>query len=261
MVEGRKVYQIPVDKVYPNPHQPRRQFAAAPMQELTQSIRQYGILQPLTVRRVSGGYELVAGERRLRAARMAGLGSVPCLIRGLSEEDSAALALIENIQRCDLHYLEEARALEELIRCCGLSQEEAARRIGKSQSAVANKLRLLRLSPECMELLCSSGLSERHARAVLPLEEEQRLLVLRQAAEKGWTVAKTEEQVEKLQQQKRPVRRPSYIIKDVRIFLNTVYHSMDLMRHAGVEAQWGREDTDEEIRLLIRIPKRSGTPS
>ena len=264
MADFRRVHTISIDKIHPNPNQPRRHFQPEALQELSQSIRQFGILQPLTVRRLPGGqYELVAGERRLRAARMAGLSSVPCLLRGMTEEESALLALVENIQRRDLHYLEEAAALERLIRRHGLSQEEAARRIGRSQSAVANKLRLLKLSPECTELLLQYSLTERHARAVLSLEgEEERRLLLRRAGEKGWTVARLEEQVEQLlQQEQKTRRRSSYIIKDVRIFLNTIYRGMDLMRHAGVEARWGRQDTEEEICLTIRIPKRSGTAS
>ena len=264
MAEFRRVHHISIDKIRPNPNQPRRRFEPEALRQLSQSIRQFGILQPLTVRKLSGGfYELVAGERRLRAAKLAGLSAVPCLLRGMTAEESALLALVENIQRRDLHYLEEAAALERLIRQHGLSQEEAARRIGRSQSAVANKLRLLKLSPACTELLLQHDLTERHARAVLALPgEEERLSLLRQAGEKGWTVARLEEQVEQLlQQEQKKKTRSSYIIKDVRIFLNTIYRGMDLMRHAGVEAQWGREDTEEEIRLLIRIPKRSGKAS
>lgn len=163
----------------PTPNQPRIEFDEASLRSLSDSIRRYGILQPLTVRRTDEGYELIAGERRLRAAKIAGLREVPCLLARSSEEESALLALIENLQRRDLHYLEEAAAIARLIATYGLSQEQAAERLGKSQSAIANKLRLLRLSPDCVRLLREHDLSERHARALLRLtDEEDRLKAL-----------------------------------------------------------------------------------
>ena len=150
---SRRVIYLSIDKIRPNPAQPRRYFDEKSLNELSQSILRYGILQPLTVRRGAQGYELIAGERRLRAARLAGLREVPCLLARADEENSSLLALIENLQRRDLHWFEEAEALSRLISTYGLSQEQAAERLGKSQSAIANKLRLLRLSPECVELL------------------------------------------------------------------------------------------------------------
>ena len=164
----RRVLDLPIDALRPNPNQPRIEFDEA---SLSDSIRRYGILPPLTVRRTDEGYELIAGERRLRAAKIAGLREVPCLLARSSEEESALLALIENLQRRDLHYLEEAAAIARLIATYGLSQEQAAERLGKSQSAIANKLRLLRLSPDCVRLLREHDLSERHARALLRLTD------------------------------------------------------------------------------------------
>ena len=253
-----RVQYVPVDRIRPNPAQPRRTFSREGLEELAESIRTYGILQPLTVRRTETGYELVAGERRLRAARMAGLGSVPCLIARVGEEDSALLALIENLQRRDLDYWEEAEALARLIRLYGLSQEAAAEKIGKSQSGVANKLRLLRLPEEIRELIRENHLTERHARALLRLEdpEEQRRAVAA-IVRGGWNVARTEAYVEdqlRREQTCPPRRRPTYIIKDVRLFLNSVDRGVRLMRQAGVGAEWGREDTDSGLGLTIRIP-------
>lgn len=174
-----------------------------------------------------------------------------------SEEESALLALVENLQRRDLHYLEEAAAIARLISSYGLSQEQAAERLGKSQSAVANKLRLLRLSPDCTRLLCAHDLSERHARALLRLaDEEDRLHALQTIIRRGCNVAQSEALIEKMLKRKQTSPRlPTYVVKDVRIFLNTIRHSLGLMQRAGVEADMQREDTEENILLTIRIPK------
>ena len=259
LFQSRRIHQLPIDKIVPNPRQPRRHFDEQALRELAESIRQHGVLQPLSVQRTAGGYVLVAGERRLRAAGMAGLTHVPCLLVRASDEDSAVLALIENLQRCDLHYLEEAQAIARLIAQYGLSQEEAARRLGRSQSAVANKLRLLRLSEGCAALLRQYGLTERHARAVLRLEgEERQLAALRKMGEAGMNVAAAEAYVEELLhevQRQEPPRRPIYVIKDVRLFLNSLRRGMDTIRRAGVDAQYDKEESEEGITITIRIPK------
>ena len=256
---SRKIQYIPINHIAPNPDQPRKYFSQESLQELAASIRLHGVLQPLTVQKGRYSYVLVAGERRLRAAGMAGLRSVPCVVLDVDREDSAVLALIENLQRSDLHYLEEAAAMARLIETCHLSQEELAAKLGKSQSAVANKLRLLRLSGECADLLRSYGLTERHARCLLRLSgEEERLRALRQIGERHLNVAQTEQYIESLLsdiQQKEPARRPTYIVKDVRLFLNSIRHSVDVMRRAGVDAAVKREETEEEITLTVRIPK------
>ncbi len=258
----QRVLYLSVDSLRPNPNQPRRCFDEAALRELSESIRRYGILQPLTVRRGEQGYELIAGERRLRAARLAGLSEVPCLLARSSEEESALLALIENLQRSDLHYFEEAAAIARLIASYGLSQEQAAERLGRSQSAIANKLRLLRLSPDCARLLRGHSLSERHARALLRLsDEEDRLRALNAIIARGYNVAQSEAYIEQLlksRQKTPPPRTPSYIIKDVRIFLNTIRRSLGVMQRAGVNADVQREDTEDEIRMTIRIPRRAG---
>lgn len=254
-----RVQYIPLGRIRPNPQQPRRSFDEEGLAELAASIRSCGILQPLTVRRAGEGYELVAGERRLRAARIAGLREVPCLVAQVGEEDSALLALMENLQRRDLDCWEEAQAIARLISRYGLSQEEAARRLGRAQPTVANKLRLLRLPEDVRALLRENGLTERHARALLRLQDPE---VQRRAAgdmvRRGMNVAQAEAYVEKLLQSAQvtpPRGRSTYIIKDVRLFLNSVDRGLHLMRQAGVDAGWNRQDTDREILLTIRIPK------
>lgn len=256
-----RVQYIPLGRIRPNPQQPRRSFDEEGLAELAASIRSCGILQPLTVRRAGEGYELVAGERRLRAARIAGLREVPCLVAQVGEEDSALLALMENLQRRDLDCWEEAQAIARLISRYGLSQEEAARRLGRAQPTVANKLRLLRLPEDVRALLRENGLTERHARALLRLQDPE---VQRRAAgdmvRRGMNVAQAEAYVEKLLQSAQvtpPRGRSTYIIKGVRLFLNSVDRGLHLMRQAGVDAGWNRQDTDREILLTIRIPKRA----
>ena len=256
-----RVQYIPLGRIRPNPQQPRHSFDEEGLAELAASIRSCGILQPLTVRRAGEGYELVAGERRLRAARIAGLREVPGLVAQVGEEDSALLALMENLQRRDLDCWEEAQAIARLISRYGLSQEEAARRLGRAQPTVANKLRLLRLPEDVRALLRENGLTERHARALLRLQDPE---VQRRAAgdivRRGMNVAQAEAYVEKLLQSAQvtpPRGRSTYIIKDVRLFLNSVDRGLHLMRQAGVDAGWDRQDTDREILLTIRIPKRA----
>ncbi|WP_279204414.1 MULTISPECIES: ParB/RepB/Spo0J family partition protein [Intestinimonas] len=258
LFESGRVLYLSVDSLRPNPNQPRTQFSQEGLEELSASIQEHGILQPLSVRRVEGGYELVSGERRLRAAKLAGLREVPCIAVDVDDTASSLLALVENLQRRDLDFLEEAFALDKLIRTYHLSQEEAARRIGKSQSAVANKLRLLKLPPEALYLLRESGLTERHARALLRLEgDEARLSALRHVAANHLTVTKTEAYVESLLSPKPQKRKPTYLIKDVRFFLNTVTRGLSLMKGAGIDAQCGRQETADAILLTIRIPKCS----
>ena len=255
-----RVRYIPINAVRPNPQQPRRSFDETALRELADSISAYGILQPLTVRDRGGVYELVAGERRLRAARIAGLREVPCLIAEVGEEDAALLALIENLQRRDLDYMEEAAAIARLIRRYGLSQQQAAEKLGKSQPTIANKLRLLRLSAPVLDCLRQYGLTERHARTLLRLTDpEQQLAAARHIGQRGLNVAQTEQYIDRLTAENRtepPRRRPTYVIKDVRLFLNSVERGVRLMQSAGVGAEVGRRDTEEEILLTIHIPKR-----
>lgn len=256
----KHILELPPGMIHPNPRQPRRFFDPEGLAELSASIRQHGILQPLTVRRGPEGWELIAGERRLRAAMLAGLETVPCVERNADEDESALLALVENLQRQDLHYFEEAAAIGEFLRQTGITQEETAAQLGRSSSALANKLRLLRLSPACRDLLIQNSLTERHARALLRLEaEEERLAALRHIVEKGLNVAQTEQYIDRrleILQSTPPAKRRTFILKDVRLFLNSVDRGLRMVRDAGIHAACDREETEEDILLTIRIPKR-----
>jgi len=260
LFQSSRIHMIPIDRISPNPRQPRRLFPEQPLRELADSIRLHGVLQPLSVQKMDGGYVLVAGERRLRAAGLAGLTHVPCILVRATPQDSALLALVENLQRSDLHFLEEAAAISKLITTYGMSQEEAAKQLGRSQPAIANKLRLLRLSPACGELLRKFELSERHARALLRIEDEDdRLSVLNHIGEKKLTVAATEEYIETVLQKKQqdaPQKKRLYILKDVRLFLNSVDRGMETIRRAGVDAHCDRQENEEEITITIQIPKQ-----
>lgn len=261
LFENGKIMYLPIGHIRPNPSQPRRIFEAEGLRELADSIEQYGILQPLTVRHVAGEYELVAGERRLRAARMLGLPEVPCILLSVDAAQSGLVALVENLQRRDLDYIEEAEGLLRLMKQYGMSQEQAAEKIGKSQSAVANKLRILRHGPVILEQLRLHGLSERHARALLKLPtQEERQEVLQVVVRRGLTVAATEAYIEtyleKRSEPKKGVRK--LIVRDVRLFLNSVNHSLELVRGAGIDAKARQEETEHEIVLTIRLPKRVG---
>ena len=264
LLESGRILYLPTEQLRPNPSQPRKIFDSDGLQELAASIQNYGILQPLTVRRRNGEYELVAGERRLRAAKLAGLTEVPCILLTVDEQQSSMVALIENLQRRDLDYIEEAEGLARLMRQYGLNQEQAAAKVGKSQSAVANKLRLLRHSPAVLAALRENGLSERHARALLRLPTEQeRMAALAVIVKQQMNVAKTEEYIEALLTKKKQPEEPKkgirkLIVRDVRLFLNSVNHSLDLIRGAGIRAEASQEETDSEIVLTIRLPKRAG---
>ena len=264
LMESGRILYLPTEQLRPNPSQPRKIFDSDGLQELAASIQNYGILQPLTVRRRNGEYELVAGERRLRAAKLAGLTEVPCILLTVDEQLSSMVALVENLQRRDLDYIEEAEGLARLMRQYGLNQEQAAAKVGKSQSAVANKLRLLRHSPAVLAALRENGLSERHARALLRLPTEQeRMAALAVIVKKQMNVAKTEEYIEALLTRKKQPEEPKkgirkLIVRDVRLFLNSVNHSLDLIRGAGIRAEASQEETDSEIVLTIRLPKRAG---
>ncbi|MEE0956555.1 MAG: ParB/RepB/Spo0J family partition protein [Ruminococcus sp.] len=254
------ILDIPIIKIRPNKSQPRKQFAESDLQSLSQSIAENGILQPLTVRKVSASeYELIAGERRLRASVMAGLRKVPCIVVKCSDKESAVYALLENLQRADLGIFEEARGISRLIRRYGLTQEQAARKIGKTQSAVANKLRLLRLSAEEQEWIENAGLSERHARSLLRLDDEStRREALSKVISDNLNVKQTESLVSILlnnapKQHKRSNSKA--VIKDFRIFENTIYKAVDAMRLAGINAQTNQADNDNFIEYTIRIPK------
>ena len=253
---------LPISQVESCASQPRKQFDPESLADLADSIREHGIIQPLTVRKLqSGYYQIIAGERRWRAARMAGLTQVPAIVIEADDRKAMELAMIENLQREDLNPIEEAEGYQVLMSQYSMTQEETAQRVGKSRSAVANALRLLNLCPPVRAMVEDGRLTNGHARALLRLQDPE---VQRRAAgdmvRRGMNVAQAEAYVEKLLQSAQvtpPRGRSTYIIKDARLFLNSVDRGLHLMRQAGVDAGWDRQDTDREILLTIRIPKRA----
>lgn len=272
----RGVTYVAVEDIVPSPVQPRQYFSPEGLEELSRSIAEHGVLQPLSVRAKGERFELIAGERRLRASKMAGLHEVPCLVMDVDMEKSGLIALVENIQRRDLDFIEEAEGIHQLIRLFGLSQEQAARRLGKSQSAVANKLRLLRLPEDVLHRLRAEGLSERHARALLRLPDaESQRRALDFIVDQRMNVAAAEEYIERLcaapapvlpeettapapepEEEPKPRRRSIFLMKDVRLFLNTLDRSLGMMRSGGIDAALERSESDSELTLTVRIPKR-----
>ena len=257
-----QVLLIPNEKIFPNPNQPRRVFDQSELVNLAISIRMNGVLQPITVRKVEKGYELVSGERRLRASRLAGMVVVPCIVVDVNAMKSAIFSLIENLQRQNLNCFEEAAAIEMLMEQFGLSQEEVARRVGKAPSTVSNKLRLLALPPEIRQIILEANLSERHARALLRLEAGDVEAVLEKIVARGLNVAQTERLVDTvLEEKQRPKRVTRRLFSDVRIFLNTINNAFDTMKSAGIDARMEKQETEEAFVFAITIPKRSAVRS
>jgi len=260
----KNITYVKIENIRPNPYQPRKQFNKISLEELCESIKQYGVIQPINVRKISANmYELVAGERRLRAATMAGLKEIPAIVVDINDNDSAVMALIENLQREDLSYMEEAEGYNNLINEHGFTQEELAAKIGKSQSTIANKIRLLKLPPLVKKILADNNLTERHARALLKLHDEQlQLKVLKTVCEKGLNVKKTEELVERAidrytrqENEKKNKAKYTKAIKDIRIFVNTIKQSIELMKKSGVDAKAAQFDRGSYVEFIVRIPK------
>lgn len=258
-----EVINIPITKVAANPFQPRKTFSEEGLRELSTSIREFGVIQPLIVRQMEEGFELIAGERRLRASLLAGLEAVPCIVRRVSDKEMAEIALIENLQREDLHYFEEAAGYEQLLTQFGLTQEVLAIRVGKDQSTIANKMRLLRLSPDVRGFICREKLTERHSRALLKIEGEMKqLAVLQAVVEKKMNVRETEAFIEEQNQlgtiKPAPPHRSNMlkIVKDVRIFINTIGELTKQMKKVGLEVRLTQEQDDDYVTITMVVPKR-----
>jgi len=250
METGRVIF-LPVKNIRPNPAQPRKVFSPEALDELADSIRRHGILQPLSVRRVGTGYELIAGERRLRAAQIAGITDVPCILMSMDDRESGMVAMVENLQRQDLDFIEEAMGIRRLLTDFGMSQEQAARLLGKSQSAIANKLRILRHSDTILEQLRAAGLSERHARALLKLSgDDEKLAAIAQIARQAMNVAQTEKYIQSLLTEKKEPKKAN-----VGSFLNNLTQSLQKIQLSGIPAVSERRETDSQIVLTITIPK------
>ncbi len=253
-----KVVKIPTNQIFPNPYQPRKTFSDESLADLCASIREYGVLQPLLVSPSDDGrYMLIAGERRLRASRMANLSEVPVIISDYTSQQIAEIALIENLQREDLHFLEEAEGYEQLMNEFHLTQEAMAARVGKKQSTIANKLRLLRLTGPVRKVLVDAGLSERHARALLKLEDEtKRLEVLAVVVEKGFSVRQTEEYIAKLLdagEKEKEKKRRLVIVNDVRIYLNSIKQVVNSIKDVGIPVNMEQTIEGDEVIISLRI--------
>ncbi|MBQ8417038.1 MAG: ParB/RepB/Spo0J family partition protein [Phascolarctobacterium sp.] len=251
-----KVVKIGIESIVPNPYQPRKTFDDEGLADLSASIAQYGVLQPLLVAPAENGdYMLIAGERRLRASKMAELKEVPVIISQYTSQQIAEIALIENLQREDLHFLEEAEGYEQLMEQFHLTQEAMASRVGKKQSTIANKLRLLKLSLNVRGELRAAGLTERHARALLKLKEEaQQLEVLAVIVKNGYNVRQTEQYIEKLLEEKQPEKkRRLVIVNDVRIYLNSIKQVVDTIKTAGIPCEMEQSLENDEVVIQLRI--------
>ena len=253
------ITHIATEKLLPNPYQPRHRFQSEEMLSLADSIKENGILQPLLIRRINNSdyFEVVAGERRLRAAILAGVDTVPCMELDCSYEQSAVYSILENVQRADLSFFEEAAAIGQLINHFGMTQNECARRLGKSQSALSNKLRLLKLPVDVRYFIEKEGLSERHARALLRLESEKDMwTVLNAVRERHMNVEQTERMIDSMTNNVvRHKKNVVTIFRDVRIFVNTVNRAIEAMKASGIDAQTDKTETDEYIEFTVKIPK------
>ena len=249
-----KIYTLPIDSIRPSPYQARTTFDEQELTGLAQSIRENGLLQPISVRRVEGGgYELVAGERRLRACKLAKMQSIPAILCDFNDARTAALGLLENLQREDLNHFEQAQGLRDVILLWDCTQAEAAKRLGMAQPTLANKLRLLQLTGDQRQFVLDNGLTERHARAVLRLPENRRSEALITIAKRRMNARATDLYIEQLLNETPGKHRVS-MVKDVRIFVNTIDHAIRLMTDNGVPATAHREERDGYIEYTVRIP-------
>lgn len=260
----REVARIPLDAIRPNPYQPRHVFAQDALEELCASIKQYGLLQPISVRKAGNDvFELIAGERRLRASRMAGLTHIDAIIFTTYEQDSAVIAMMENLQRENLHYMEEAEGYQNLIRDHGLSQDELARRLGKNQSTIANKMRILKLPMGVKRMLLEYNLTERHARALLRLHnEEMQLKIVNVVVEQNLNVKATEDLVERtisriygIEAEDKPKNsKINCFVRDTRLFVNSIKTIVRQMSDAGLAPKFDTNESEGGVEIRVWIP-------
>lgn len=254
-----KVIEIPICSIVPNPAQPRVIFDDYELSRLAVSIQQNGILQPLTVRRLENGisYELIAGERRLRACKLLNMSYVPCIIIEASTKDSAVLAVLENLQRADLNYMEEAYAIKNLIDYYGLTQEETAARLGIAQSTIANKLRLLKLTDEEKAMVLRFKLNERQARALLRLESGRRKGAIEHISANQLNTVQADRYIDELLAGKpKQVVKKKWSFKAVNLYINTFNKTIDAMKEAGINCEARRSKTEEFMEYVVKIPLR-----
>lgn len=260
---GGSIIFLPISIIVPNPNQPRKTFDYIELDSLASSIKYNGIIQPLIVRRINAEqYELISGERRLRASKMVGLDAVPCIVMAASDYESALYSIIENIQRDNLHFFEEAESISKLGIVYHMSQGEIASKLGKSQSCLSNKMRLLNLPPEVKKAIIEAGLSERHARALLKLKSQDSMIAaLHHIIEKKLNVSETDKYIDSLISPV-PIRQQPKLrkLKDIKIFINTINHAVDTMRKAGINADSQKHETSDYYEYVVRIPKMTSSP-
>jgi len=264
------IHNIPIKNIYPNPNQPRKDFDERALFGLAQSIKDYGIIQPLSVRLIISGsdnsppaYELIAGERRLRAVKLLFWDTVPCVIVNADKQVSAEIAIIENLQREDLNFFEQAKAIQKLLGLFEYTQEQAARRLSVSQSYIANKLRILKLSEEERDIITQYGLTERHARSFIRIaDEEERKKVIATVIKRSMNVSSTEKYIDKIlkENENEPVKyqnqKATFIVKDVRLFLNTIDKVVDTITQSGINVKSEKTDKGEYIEIYLTVPKK-----
>ncbi|MDF2839531.1 MAG: noc [Clostridia bacterium] len=263
--ENLVVLNISVDRIAPNPYQPRKEFNKSALEELSASIKQYGVLQPINVRKIGDDfYELISGERRLRASKLAGVSAIPAIINEVVEQDSAVIALIENLQREDLNFIEEAEGYYNLIHDHGMTQEELAQKVGKKQSTIANKLRLLKLPKDVKIAILNNGLTERHARALLKLPDEaMQNKALKTILKKQLNVKKTEEMIEKLLDEAAAASQEPKTERKMRgkinynIYVNTIKNTYKDIIKTGYNIEYGQVDKGEYIEITLKVPKNA----
>ena len=248
---------VDIDLVEPNPYQPRLEFDDEALMDLAQSIRENGLIQPITVREMDGRYQIIAGERRFRALKLNGAVDVPVLIMDANEVQMAEMALVENIQRENLSAIEEAKSYVEIMKYSGLNQSQLALRVGKSQSSIANKIRLLNLDEDVQEAVSTKKISERHARALIGLDEEKQHDALEKIVKKGMTVAQTEKMLNEQAQPKKEKKKVMLkgISKNIKIAINTIHQAISMVNRAGTAAEINEEEHEDEVIITIRIPK------
>lgn len=251
---------VSASEIVPNPAQPRKTFDISELTSLSESIKNNGILQPLTVRKVGEKYEIIAGERRLRAAQMCGLAYVPCIVMDVTAQESTIYAVLENLQRQNLSFFEEAAAYYSLINDWNITQEQAAEKLGKAQSTIANKLRLLKLDKAEQSLVIENNLTERHARALLRLDSKEiRIKVIQTIMERSLNVSQTEELIDEIlnveNKRKNKKKIPTILIRDIRVFFNTVDKAIETMKNAGLDVGSKKVDHDEYIEYVVTIVK------
>ncbi|MFW6268831.1 MAG: nucleoid occlusion protein [Bacillota bacterium] len=256
-----EINQINTEKIEPNPFQPRKEFSGDDISELADSIKNFGVIQPIIVRETDDGYQLIAGERRLRAAKIAGLSFIPAIVKEMADREVAEIALVENLQRKDLNFIEEASAYENMVKEFNMTQEQLAEKLGKSQSTIANKLRLLKLPPEVREELNDSLFSERHARALLKLDNiEKQMEVLNKIRQQGLTVKETNKLINKLNKKNEKEDNNSgdvyTVYKDLRLFRNSINKTIEEIKKAGLNVEVEEKKEDDYYKFTILLPRK-----